>query len=140
LGVHVVLFPELLRTSDVVTLHVPLSDATRNMMGTREFATMKDSAILVNTCRVPVVDEQAPHTALTTCQIAAAGLDVITQEPPTANHPLCALDNILITPHTPGPTWENGTKAFRNAFDNIQRVASGAQPMWVIPELRTPSL
>jgi glyoxylate reductase/D-3-phosphoglycerate dehydrogenase len=140
LGVHFVLFPELLRTSDVVTLHVPLSDATRNMMGTREFAVMQDSAILINTCRGPVVDEQALHTALTTRQIAAAGLDVMTQEPPPANHPLFSLDNIIITPHTAGPTWENWTKAFRNAFDNIQRVASGAQPMWVIPELRTPSL
>jgi phosphoglycerate dehydrogenase-like enzyme len=101
---------------------------------------MKDSAILVNTCRGPVVDEKALHTALTTRQIAGAGLDVMTEEPPAANHPLFSLDNILITPHTAGPTWENWTKAFRNAFDNVQRVASGTQPMWVIPELRTPSL
>lgn len=140
LGVHFVLFPELLRSSDVVSLHVPLNEVTRNMMSTREFATMKDSAILVNTCRGPVVDEKALHTALTTRQIAGAGLDVMTQEPPAANHPLFSLDNILITPHTAGPTWENWTKAFRNAFDNVQRVASGTQPMWVIPELRTPSL
>lgn len=140
LGVHFVLFPELLRSSDVVSLHVPLNEVTRNMMSTREFATMKDSAILVNTCRGPVVDEKALHTALTTRQIAGAGLDVMTEEPPPANHPLFSLDNILITPHTAGPTWENWTKAFRNAFDNVQRVASGTQPMWVIPELRTPSL
>jgi phosphoglycerate dehydrogenase-like enzyme len=140
LGVHFVLFPELLRSSDVVSLHVPLNEVTRNLMSTREFATMKDSAILVNTCRGPVVDEKALHTALTTRQIAGAGLDVMTEEPPPANHPLFSLDNILITPHTAGPTWENWTKAFRNAFDNVQRVASGTQPMWVIPELRTPSL
>jgi phosphoglycerate dehydrogenase-like enzyme len=140
LGVHFVLFPELLRSADVVSLHVPLTEVTRNMMSTREFAIMKDSAILINTCRGPVVDEKALHTALTTRQIAAAGLDVMTQEPPPANHPLFSLDNILITPHTAGPTWENWTKAFRNAFDNIQRVASGTQPLWVIPELRTPSL
>jgi phosphoglycerate dehydrogenase-like enzyme len=57
-----------------------------------------------------------------------------------ANHPLCSLDNILITPSTAGPTWENWGKAFRNAFDNIQRVAAGSQPMWVIPELHQPSL
>jgi phosphoglycerate dehydrogenase-like enzyme len=140
LGVHFVLFPELLRSSDVVSLHVPLNEVTRNMMSTREFATMKDSAILINTCRGPVVDEKALHTALTTRQIAGAGLDVMTEEPPAAHHPLFSLDNILITPHTAGPTWENWTKAFRNAFDNVQRVASGTQPMWVIPELRTPSL
>ena len=101
---------------------------------------MKDSAILINTCRGPVVDEDALYTALTTRQIATAGLDVMTQEPPAANHPLFSLDSIIITPHTAGPTWENWTKAFRNGFDNIQRVARGDQPMWVIPELRQPSL
>lgn len=140
LGVHFVLFPELLRTSDVVSLHVPLNDTTRGMVSTREFAAMKDSAILINTCRGPVVDEEALHRALTTRQIAAAGLDVMVQEPPQTDHPLFKLENVTITPHTAGPTWENWTKAFRNAFDNVQRVAAGAQPMWVIPELRKPSL
>ena len=136
LGVRFALFPELLRTSDVVTLHVPLNEVTRNMMGTAEFATMKDSAILINTCRGPVVNEDALHHALTTNQIAAAGLDVMTEEPPRQQHPLFRLDNVTITPHMAGPTLENWTKAFRNAFDNIQRVARGDRPLWVIPELR----
>ncbi len=136
LGVRFALFPELLRTSDVVSLHVPLNTATRNMMGAREFALMKDSAILINTCRGPVVDEAALHQALTTRQIAGAGLDVMVQEPPPADHPLFRLDNITITPHLAGPTWENWAKAFRNGFDNIQRVAAGRTPLWVIPELR----
>ena len=136
LGVRFALFPELLRTSDVVSLHVPLNTATRNMMGAREFALMKDSAILINTCRGPVVDEAALHQALTTRQIAGAGLDVMVQEPPPADHPLFRLDNITITPHLAGPTWENWTKAFRNGFDNIQRVAAGRTPLWIIPELR----
>jgi len=136
LGVRFALFPELLRTSDVVSLHVPLNAATRNMMGAREFALMKDSAILINTCRGPVVDEAALHQALTTRQIAGAGLDVMVQEPPPADHPLFRLDNITITPHLAGPTWENWTKAFRNGFDNIQRVAAGRTPLWIIPELR----
>jgi phosphoglycerate dehydrogenase-like enzyme len=140
LGVHFVLFQELLRTSDVVSLHVPLNEATRNRMSTREFATMKHEAILINTCRGPVVDEEALHRALTTRQIAAAGLDVMVQEPPQTEHPLFKLENVTLTPHTAGPTWEYWTKTFRNAFDNIQRVASGSQPLWVIPELRTPSL
>lgn len=140
MGVKFVLLPELLRTSDVVTLHVPLNDRTRNMISTREFATIKDDAILINTCRGPVVDEDALHTALTTRQITAAGLDVMTQEPPQTNHPLFSLENVIITPHTAGPTWENWPKAFRNAFDNVTRVDAGDQPMWVIPELRQPSL
>jgi len=136
LGVRFTLFPELLRTSDVVTLHVPLNATTRNMMGAREFALMKDGAILINTCRGPVVDEAALHEALTTHQIAGAGLDVMVQEPPPADHPLFKVDNITITPHIAGPTRENWTKAFRNGFDNVQRVAAGRPPLWVIPELR----
>lgn len=140
LGVRFVLLPELLRTSDVVSLHVPLNEQTRNMMGAREFATMKNDAIFINTCRGPVVDEAALHHALTSGQIAAAGLDVLVEEPPPTDHPLFALDNVTFTPHTAGPTLENWTKAFRNGFDNIQRVAAGRQPMWVIPELREPVL
>ena len=136
LGVRFVLFPELLRTSDVVSLHVPLNESTRHMMSTREFAAMKPHAILINTCRGPVVDEAALYRALTEGQIAGAGLDVMAEEPPPANHPLFTLDSVTITPHTAGPTWENWGRAFRNAFDNIQRVAAGRPPMWVIPELR----
>ena len=136
LGVRFVLFTELLRTSDVVTLHVPLNEATRNLISTRELAMMPRHAILINTCRGPVVDENALHQALTTKQIAAAGLDVMVEEPPKTDHPLFKLENITLTPHTAGPTWENWTRAFRNGYDNIQRVAKGGKPMWVVPELR----
>jgi phosphoglycerate dehydrogenase-like enzyme len=58
------------------------------------------------------------------------------QEPSPAKHPLFELENVVLTPHTAGPTWENWGKAFRNGFDNIQRVAAGNAPLWVIPELR----
>jgi phosphoglycerate dehydrogenase-like enzyme len=137
LGVRFVLFQELLKTSDVVSLHVPLTDATRNLMGAREFAAMKPGAVLINTCRGPVVDEVALHQALTSGRIAGAGLDVMVEEPPAVTHALFSLDNVLITPHMAGPTWENWPRAFRNAFDNIQRVAAGRPPQWVIPELRS---
>jgi phosphoglycerate dehydrogenase-like enzyme len=136
LGVRFVLFIELLRTSDVVSLHVPLDDTTRRMLGAGEFALMKPTAILINTCRGLVVDEDALHRALTQGQIAAAGLDVMVEEPPAPNHPLLTLPNVTLTPHSAGPTWENWTARFRNGFDNIQRVAAGARPRWVIPELR----
>ncbi len=136
LGVRFVLFPELLRTSDIVSLHVPLNAVTRNLISTRELAMMQPSAVLINTCRGPVVDENALHVALTSGRIAAAGLDVMVEEPPLANHPLFALENVTFTPHMAGPTWENWAKAFRNAFDNVQRVARGERPLWVIPELR----
>jgi len=136
LGVRFVLLSELLRSSDVVSLHVPLNDTTRNMISTHELALMKPSAVLINTCRGPVVDEKALHHALTTKQIAGAGLDVMTEEPPAANHTLFGLDTVTFTPHMAGPTWETWTRTFRNSFDNIQRVAQGGQPRWVIPELR----
>ena len=137
LGVRFALFDELLRTSDVVTLHVPLNDVTRRMMSTREFGVMKRSAILINTCRGPVVDEDALHQALTSGAIAAAGLDVMVEEPPKKNHPLFSLPNVTLTPHSAGPTWDNWTKAYRNGFDNIQRMQSGQAPLWVVPELRS---
>ena len=138
LGVRFALFTELLRTSDVVTLHVPLNDVTRKMMSTRELAMMKRGAILINTCRGPVVDEDALHQALTSGTIAAAGLDVMVEEPPKKNHPLFSLPNVTLTPHSAGPTWDNWAKAYRNGFDNIQRVQSGQAPLWVVPELRSP--
>jgi len=138
LGVRFVLFTELLQAADIVSLHVPLDESTRNLIGARELAMMKKTAILVNTCRGPVVDEAALHKALTGGQILAAGLDVLVEEPAKANHPLYALKNVTLTPHSAGPTWENWAARFRNGFDNIQRVAAGRSPKWVIPELLTP--
>jgi len=136
LGVRFVLFTELLRTSDIVSLHVPLDDTTRNLIGARELAMMKKSAVIINTCRGPVIDESALYKALKDRQIAAAGLDVMVEEPPSPNHPLFTLPNITLTPHSAGPTWENWTARFRNGFDNIERVAAGRAPKWVIPELQ----
>jgi len=135
LGVRFVLLNELLRTSDVVTLHVPLNDSTRGMIGARELSQMKAGAILVNTCRGPVVDENALYEALKGKRIAGAGLDVLVEEPPAKNHPLFTLPSVTLTPHSAGPTWENWTARFRNGFDNIERVAGGRKPLWVIPEL-----
>ncbi|HSE92695.1 MAG TPA: 2-hydroxyacid dehydrogenase [Methylomirabilota bacterium] len=135
LGVRFVLLDELLRTSDVVTVHVPLNDVTRGLMSTREFALMKPGAIFVNTCRGPVVDEAALEKALTSKHLGGAGLDVMVDEPPQPGHPLFGLENVVITPHMAGPTWENWPRAFRNGFDNILRVAAGRPPLWVVAEL-----
>jgi phosphoglycerate dehydrogenase-like enzyme len=136
LGVHFALFDELLRTSDIVSLHVPLNDRTRKMIGARELALMQPAAAIINTCRGPVIDEQALHDALVAGRIAGAGLDVMVEEPPATTHPLFSLPNVTFTPHSAGPTWENWRARFRNGFDNIQRVATGGSPRWVIPELR----
>ena len=136
LGVRFRLFREVLQTSDVVTLHVPHSAATTHMIDAAALTLMKPSAILVNTCRGPVVDETALHRALTTGGILAAGLDVFEQEPTQPDNPLFTLDNVVLTPHLAGPSWENRFRGFRNAFDNVQRVERGEKPLWIIPELR----
>jgi len=136
LGARFRLFSEVLRGSDIVSLHVPLTKETRHLIGAAELALMKRSAILVNTCRGPVVDEAALFTALSTGVIQGAGLDVFEQEPPASDNPLFGLENVILTAHMAGPTWENRFKRFRNAFDNIQRVERGDAPLWVIPELR----
>jgi phosphoglycerate dehydrogenase-like enzyme len=135
LGVHFALFTELLQSSDVLSLHVPLDDTTRSMIGARELGLMKPTSILVNTCRGPVVDEDALYRALKDGVIAGAGLDVLVEEPPAKTHPVFSLPTVTLTPHSAGPTWENWTSRFRNGFDNIQRVASGQKARWVIPEL-----
>jgi glyoxylate reductase/D-3-phosphoglycerate dehydrogenase len=135
LGVRFRLFSEILRTSDIVSLHVPLNDTTRHMLGAAELGLMKPTAILVNTARGPVVDEVALHAALSSGRLAGAGLDVFAEEPPPPNHPLFTLDNVVLTAHLAGPTWESNTSRLRNAFDNVQRVARGEPPLWVIPEL-----
>ena len=96
---------------------------------------MKESAILVNTARGPVIDEAALYDALVEGKILAAGLDVFDQEPPQPDNPLFKLDNVILSAHLAGPTFESNIARVRNAFDNVQRVARGEDPLWVIPEL-----
>jgi phosphoglycerate dehydrogenase-like enzyme len=130
------LLNEILRSSDIVSLHVPLTPGSKHMIGAAELAIMKPSAYLVNTSRGPVIDEKALFAALEGGAIAGAGLDVFDQEPPPADNPLFKLQNVVLTPHYAGPTWDNQPARFRNAFDNCQRVARGEKPLWVIPELQ----
>jgi phosphoglycerate dehydrogenase-like enzyme len=135
LNVRFRLLRELLGEADVVSLHTPLNQSTRHLIGAEELALMKPSAILVNTARGPVVDEVALHKALTDGTISAAGLDVFDQEPPQPDNPLFTLDNVILTAHLAGPTFESNTARVRNAFDNVQRVARGEAPLWIVPEL-----
>jgi phosphoglycerate dehydrogenase-like enzyme len=135
LGVKFRLLRELLRTSDFVSLNVPLNASTKHMIGAAELALLKPTAILVNTCRGPVIDEPALVRALSDGKLFGAGLDVFDQEPPPADNPLLKLDNVVLTAHFAGPTWDNHVARFRNAFDNVQRMARGEPPLWVVPEL-----
>ncbi|HYF07527.1 MAG TPA: 2-hydroxyacid dehydrogenase [Acetobacteraceae bacterium] len=135
LGVRFRLYRELLRTSDIVSLHVPLNASTQGMLGAEELALMKPGAILINTSRGPVVDERALYRALAEGRLYGAGLDVFEEEPPPADHPLFTLDNVVLTAHMAGPTQESNIARLRNAFDNVQRMHRGEAPLWVVPEL-----
>jgi phosphoglycerate dehydrogenase-like enzyme len=105
------------------------------MIGAQEISLMKTTTILINTSRGGIVDETSLVSALDSHKLAAAGLDVFEDEPLALDNPILGLSNVVLTPHTGGPTWDHWPKAFRNAFDNIQRVAAGHRPYWVIPEL-----
>lgn len=115
---------QLLKQSDFVSLHVPLLPSTRHLISTKELATMKPTAFLVNTSRGPIVDEKALTNALTKGTIAGAGLDVFECEPlidcdPTDNLELRKLKNVVLTPHTASATLETRQEMSRIAAQNI---------------------
>lgn len=136
LDVRFRLFREVLQEADLVSLHVPLNDKTRHLIGPRELAAMKPDAILINTSRGPVVDEAALTAALTTGGIAGAGLDVFDEEPTPPDNPLLKLGNVTLTAHMAGPTFESHKARVRNAFDNVERVRRGERPLWIVDEMR----
>ncbi len=125
----------LLETSDIVSLHVPLNDDTRGMINANALERMKPKAILITTCRGPVVNETDLIEALRDGTILAAGLDTQEQEPADPSNPLLDLPNVTLTPHSAGPTVDSFYKRFSNGYANIARVAAGGAPMWVIPEM-----
>ncbi len=132
LGVQRVELDELLERSDIVTLHTPLNRSTRALIGERELSLMKPSAILINTCRGPVIDEAALYEALRERRIWGAGLDVFEQEPTPDDNPLLQLDNVVVAPHVAGKTAESYPRRAKFAFENMQRVLAGEPPLNVV--------
>ncbi|HCP99604.1 MAG TPA: lactate dehydrogenase [Candidatus Latescibacteria bacterium] len=120
---------ELLQSSDIVTLHVPLTEQTRHLIGRRELSHMKTTALLINTCRGQVIDEQALTSILKENRIMGAGLDVLEEEPPDINHPLLSLENVLITPHVAGVTLDTWRRRSEIIYQNMQRVWEGNDPL-----------
>lgn len=121
-------FDTLLSESDVLSLHCPLTDRTRNIINAEALAKMKKTAILLNVARGPVVDEQALYDALTTGQIAAAGLDVLVKEPITADNPLARIKDstkLLITPHMAWASREARIRCAREVYLNIKSFLAG---------------
>ncbi len=116
---------ELFRSSDVVSLHCPLTPETRNLVNTERLALMKPTAFLLNTSRGGLVDEQALALALNTGKLAGAALDVLTTEPPPMNHPLFAARNCLITPHQAWATRAARIRLMKTAVENLGAFTNG---------------
>jgi phosphoglycerate dehydrogenase-like enzyme len=119
---------ELLSSSDVVSLHVSLTSHTRGLIGARELALMKPTALLINTSRGAIVSQPALLDALQLGKIAGAGLDVLEPEPPDAASPLLQLPNVILTPHNAGSAEEVWPRVVATCFANIERVARGEPP------------
>ena len=118
-------FPELLRASDVVSLHVPLTPETERMMNRTTFAQMKPGSVLINTARGGLVDEAALLDALQSGQLRGAGLDVLATEPAPATNPLLQLENVVVTPHVAWLTPETLERSLHVAVDNCDRLVQG---------------
>jgi D-3-phosphoglycerate dehydrogenase len=121
---------DVVKASDFISIHVPLTANTRNLISTREFGLMKKGAFLVNIARGGIVDEAALYTALKEKKIGGAALDVFTQEPP-AGSPLLSLDNVIATPHMGGYTMEALNETGMICVRNIMDVLSGKKPQFL---------
>jgi D-3-phosphoglycerate dehydrogenase len=122
-------FEEVLERSEYVTLHVPLDASTRRMIGRAALARMRPDAILINTCRGPVVDEVAVAEALDARRLFGYGADVFEIEPPPPDHPLIGrTDNVLLTPHSAAQTGESLVNMARGVAEDVVRVLRGERP------------
>ncbi len=129
-------FADLLERADIVSLHCPLDDSTRGMMGARAFQSMKPRSIFVSTARGGIHDEAALAQAIGSGHIAGAGLDVWTKEPPPLDHPLLGLDTVLCTYHTAGVTHEARRNIAAMSAEQIVGLLQGARPPRLInPEV-----
>jgi len=136
-GVKMVDLPTLLKQSDILSIHAPLTPKTHHIIGEAELNQMKRSAYLINTGRGPVVDGKALYRALKEGWIAGAGLDVLEKEPPDPDDPLLALDNVVFTPHYASYTEEAYLELRTKAAQNVASVLRGEWPKYLLnPEVK----
>ncbi len=128
LGVKLVDFETLLKESDFITIHVPLTEKTRNMITKREIEKMKDGVFIINCARGGIINEKDLYEALKSGKIAGAALDVFENEPPF-DSPLLELDNVIVTPHIGGNTKEAQKLACMMVCEDIERVLNGIPPI-----------
>jgi len=131
LGARPVSLEELFRSSDIFTSHAPLTKETHHVVNRERLAMMKPTAIVVNASRGPIVDEAALIEALQQKRIAGAAIDVFEDEPTAPNNPLFKLDNVIVTPHSAGTTWDTWFRRADFAYQNMRRVWDGQPPQAV---------
>ncbi|MGH8633606.1 MAG: 2-hydroxyacid dehydrogenase, partial [Burkholderiales bacterium] len=131
LKVRRVSLEELFRTSDIISCHAPLTADTRHVVNRERLAMMKTTAVIINTSRGPVVDEVALTEALQQKRIAGAGLDVFEKEPVDPGNPLLKLENVVVSPHSAGTTWDTWFRRADFAYRNMKRVWEGQAPQAV---------
>jgi glyoxylate reductase len=133
-GLKPVGFEDLLRESDVVSVHVPLLPSTRRMLGRNEFCKMKPSALVVNTSRGGIIDQSALAEALEQKVIAGAALDVFEEEPIPLDDKLLKMRNVVVTPHCASGTWETRRRMAERCAENVRAYLEGRRPPFSVPE------
>ena len=128
-GVKRVDFENLISEADIITIHTPLTNETRHMIGEKEFKSMKRNAIIVNTSRGGVVDEKALYKALKEKWVAGAGLDVMEKEPPEKDNPILKLDNVIVTPHMAWYSENSFNEVRKIAAEEVARALTGQTPI-----------
>ncbi len=133
--------PDLLAWADVISIHVPLTEGTRNLIGAAELARMHPGAVIVNTSRGGIIDEAALADALRAGRIGGAGIDVFEVEPPPADHPLFALPNVVLGPHVAGVTEASMKHMALHCAEVIETILGGERPATLLnpetwPEVR----
>lgn len=128
LGIEWRSLPDLLRESDYISISLALSPETRGLIGAEQIALMKPDAVLVNTARGPIVDQDALYEALREGRIGGAALDVFAEEPLPTDHPLLGLDNVVVSPHVGSATVETRTRMTDLAVDNLLAFFRGERP------------
>ncbi len=132
LGAEYVELDELLTTSDFISVHVPLIDQTYHLIDRERLNSMKEGAVLVNTSRGEVIDERALIEVLRRDYLAAAGLDVFSEEPLSEDHPFTELDNVVLTPHLGSATINTRREMARLAAENAVTVLNGQRPEHIV--------
>ncbi len=137
-GVEKVTLDELCSRSDFLSVHVPLSEKTRHLIGEAQLRLMKPKAVLVNTARGEIIDQRALVRALSERTIAGAGLDVLDPEPPAADDPIFSLENVVITPHIAGYSDLFREGFWRHSVETLVAIARTGMPIWIVNPEVTP--